>query len=219
MRRGASIAVVAIVGVMVAGLAGAGPGSKKSSAKKPPAKTSQSEMRLRVGPDELLTVSLYLNRLRDNQPYLAIDEFFDVDGFMSRVFGEDLKTLMSDERAYARQMAWVFIKGTITLVPHDEWKQPISINNLRVARVEADTAQVQLRRPGASGDVPFELRCGIKGWRIVDLPPLAESLRAEYLRLNDGRKTTPLEHLEILVSRTLEQKRTLKERTQAAGQP
>lgn len=218
MRRGASIAVVAMVGVMLACVAGVGPGSKKSSAKKSPAKTSQSEMRLRVGPDELLTVSLYLNRLRDNQPYLAVDEFFDVDGFMGRVFGEDLKALMSDERAYARQMAWVFIKGTITLVPHDEWKQPVSVGNLRVARVEADTSQVQLKRPGGS-DVPFELRCGIKGWRIVDLPPLAESLRAEYLRLNDGRKTSPVEHLELLVARTLEQKRTLKERTQAVGQP
>lgn len=210
MRRGP----VLIVGAMVvaAFLAGAAPPSKT---RKPPPKKGPVDIRLRVGPDELLTVSLYLNKLRDRQAYLAIDEHFDVDGFMARIYGEDAKALLPEQYAYSRQMACVLVKATVTLVPEEEWSQPVAMSNLKLLKVDTDTANVRLSRPGG-GEIPFELHRNIKGWRITDLPPLAESFRGEYARLKADARYTPLEHLELLVARTLEQKRTLKDRELAA---
>lgn len=214
MRRGAAIAV--LVALSAAMLLGAGPESRAKGRRPSPPKKTAGDIRLRVGPDELLTVSLYLNRLRDRQAYLAVDEYFDIDGFMTRVFGEDVRSLLPEEYAYARQMTCVLIKATVTLVPEDEWKQPVAIANLKLLRVDTDTASVRLVRPGG-GEIPFDLHRNIKGWRITDLPPLADSLKPEYARLKAEARFSPVEYLETLVARTLEQKRTLKQRELAAG--
>lgn len=215
MRRGAVIAVM----VLVAGLSlGMGPESRSKARRATPAKKGPTDIRLRVGPDELLTVSLYLNRLRDQKAFLAIDEYFDIDGFMNRVFGEDLKTLLPEQYAYARQMTCVFIKATVTLVPADEWQQPVAIANLKLLKVDTDTAMVRLTRP-SGGEIPFELHRNVKGWRISDLPPLAQSLQPEYARLKAEGRYTPIEYLETLLARTLEQKRTVKQRELSAAPP
>lgn len=212
MRRGVAIAATVLTAALLLGL---GPDPRSRNRKAPP-KSKPAEIRLRVGPDELLTVSLYLGRLREGQPYLAVDEYFDVDGFMVRVFGDDVKSLPPEQYAYARQMGCVLIKSTITLVPADEWKRPVAMANLKLLRVDTDTARVRLNRPGG-GEMPFELHRNIKGWRINDLPPLAESFRGEYQRLKAEAKLTPIDYLETLVARTLEQKRTLRDRARSAS--
>lgn len=216
MRR---VVLIAAVAVMAACLAGVGPGGKSKSVKKP-AKSGPPDIRLRVGPDEILTVNLYLNRLRENQAYLGIDEYFDTDGFIARVFGDDSEALVSEEYAYLRQMMCVFIKATVTLVPADEWKHPVAPSNLRVTRVETDSARVKLVRPAGGAELHFELRRGPKGWRIADLPPLADAISSEYRRARDDQKLSPVDYLEGLVARTLDQKRALKQREQnAAARP
>ncbi len=213
MRRGAVIAVMALATAILLGL---GPETRSKARRAVPPKKGAPDIRLRVGPDEVLTVSLYLNRLRDEKAYLAIDEYFDVDGFMARIFGDDLKSLLPEQYAYARQMACVLIKATVTLVPAEEWKQPIAIANLKLLRVDTDTAMVRLSRPGG-GEIPFELHRNVKGWRIADLPPLAESLKPEYARLKADARYSPVDYLETLLARTLEQKRNLKQRELSAA--
>lgn len=240
MRRSAMTAAVLIAaGMAVAVMAGVGPEKPakprpgpavRSSA--PPRNTHNGEpmVRVRTGApaantpkthelspaarEAAVVVESYLDMLRDGEPFDAVRKQLDTDVLLHSVFGEDLTDLPAGEREYLSDLTRNIVQVAVTVAPMHEaladarlsdpeaTQQSDSQVTIKVARLDAD--------PGQHGDFLFTLTKGAGGWKIVDLPPLGETWRAEYASVRE-HGVTPTDYTESLMAGMISRKHEARE--------
>lgn len=162
----------------------------------------------------VLVVQAYIEQLRAGQPYDAIDQQFDTDVLLHSVFGAELQSIPAGELRHLSELMRSNLKTLVTLVPMHKMLENVEFSEPEVTQAGDSQIVVRVRRVGTEADKPgnfnFLVMKGTSGWKIVDLPTLAETWRKEYgVARQDG--LTPTDYLEAMLANALTKRQNVRE--------
>lgn len=162
-------------------------------------------------------VDAYVKLLAAGQPYRAVDQFFDATAMAKEVYGPDFDGLSADERSYIVDLMRNMVKTVVTVVPMHQALAGADVARPEVVKEVTGGVLVRLtissEETGRRSDSHFVLRPGASGWKIVDMPPFAETFAREY---QEGKEfeITPTDFAEAVTHGMLGKKLAAREQEQ-----
>jgi hypothetical protein len=138
-------------------------------------------------------LTTFLTRAAAGHTYAAVDDFVDIQGFERLVLKNNLERLDPSQKAYVDQLSSVMFKS---LIHGAAFTTALKDSPIPPFTVVEQGDQVQLSFTLAWRDGPhettFTLHSTSRGWRIIDLEPVAKRAAATFSSLHADPTMMPV---------------------------